>query len=191
MGLIYRTAGSVPEMASQLVTIINGRSSRKLRQIHTMKDSVWSMRSLGVSVEPSAGNPKVHVVSIELNDAGMILLDSFTLKTAESEPGAQAVTLARLLQGRLPGLSFEAAAIKTAGASPVGRRNRATFQRAHAEGALLFILHEVTDVRVLAKDAQGLATLSGKKKADLESAAEGLTERRYRDAAYAALALLP
>ncbi|WP_343318258.1 hypothetical protein AAFM46_13190 [Arthrobacter sp. TMP15] len=111
--------------------------------------------------------------------------------TTESEPGAQAVSLARLVQGRIPALSFEAAAIKTAGASPVPRRNRAAFQRAHAEGALLFVLNEGTDVRVEAKDAQGLATLAGKKKADLEASAEELTSRKFRDAVYAALALLP
>lgn len=148
------------------------------------------MQTLGVSVEPSAGNPKVHVVTVKSSTAGAILLDTFTLKTTETEPGAQTVNLARLLHGQLPGLSFEAAAIKTAGASPVARRNRATFQRAHAEGALLYVLHEVSGVRVEARDVQGLATLSGKKRADLEAEAEALTGSRYRDAVYAALALL-
>lgn len=147
------------------------------------------MRTLGISVDPAGGNPQVHVAIVELQLAGPKFVDSFTLNTTETEPDAQAVNLARLLQGRLPGLSFDAAAIKTAGASPVGRRNRAAFQRAHAEGALLFVLHEVTDVQVEAKDAQGLATLTGKKKADLEAATEELP-RKYRDAAYAALALL-
>lgn len=149
------------------------------------------MRTLGVSVEPSAGNPKVHVVTVESSQTGTILLDTFTLKTTETEPGAQAVNLARLLHGLLPGLAFESAAIKTAGASPVARRNRATFQRAHAEGALLFVLYEVAGMRVVARDAQGLAALGGKKKMDLETEAAGLTRSRYRDAAYAALALLP
>lgn len=142
-------------------------------------------------MEPSAGNPKVHVVTVESRQTGTILLDTFTLKTTETEPGAQAVNLARLLHGRLPGLSFESAAIKTAGASPVARRNRATFQRAHAEGALLYVLHEFPDVCVEARDALGLATLAGKKKADLETEAAGLAVSRYREATYAALALLP
>ena len=70
-------------------------------------------------------------------------------------------------------------------------RNRARFQRAHAEGALLFVLHEVAEVRVEAKDAQALATLAGKKKTDLEAAAAGLSLPKYRDAVYAALSLLP
>lgn len=149
------------------------------------------MRALGVSVDPAAGSPKVYVATVELQSSGPALVESFTLKTMETEPGAQAVSLARLLQGRLPGLSFDAAVIKTAGASPVARRNRAGFHRAHAEGALLFVMHEVVDVRVEAKDAQGLATLAGKKKADLEATAAGLTVPKYRDAVYAALALLP
>ena len=42
-----------------------------------------------------------------------------------------------------------------------------------------------------ARDAQGLATLAGKKKADLEAIAAGLSVRKYRDAVYAALVLLP
>ncbi len=141
-------------------------------------------------MEPSAGNPKVHVVAVETNGTGAVLVEGFTLKTTKAEPGEQAVDLARLLQGLLPGLSFESAAIKTAGAPPVARRNRATFQRAHAEGALLFVLHEVTDVRIEARDAQALAKLAGKKKAELEAAAAELADRKYRDAAYAALSLL-
>lgn len=149
------------------------------------------MRVLGISVDPAAGSPKVNVVSLELQQSAPALVDSFTIKTMESEPGAQAVNLARLLQGRLPGLSFEAAAIKIAGASPVARRNRAGFHRAHAEGALLFVLHDVDDVRVVAKDAQGLATTAGKKKTDLEAVAASLCAPKYRDAVYAALALMP
>ncbi|WP_264030327.1 hypothetical protein [Cellulosimicrobium sp. SH8] len=149
------------------------------------------MRVLGISVDPAGGNPKVHIVLIDLGADGPKVDDTFTINTTETEPGAQAVNLARLLQGRLPGLTFNSAAIKTAGAPPVARRNRATFQRAHAEGALLFVLHEVTDVRLEAKDAQGLATLAGMKKTDLEAAVEALEglPRKYRDAAYAALAL--
>ena len=129
-------------------------------------------------------------MTVESSQTDTILLDTFTLKTTETEPGSQAVNLARLLHGRLPGLSFESAAIKTAGTSPVARRNRATFHRAHAEGALLYVLHEVPGIRVEAKDAQGLAALAGKKKADLDTEVAGLTASRYRDAAYAALALL-
>lgn len=149
------------------------------------------MRALGISVDPSAGSPKVHVATVDLQPSGAALVDSFTIRTTETEPGAQAVNLARLLQGRLPGLSYEAAAIKTAGAPPVPSRNRARFQRAHAEGALLFVLHEVAEARVEAKDAQGLATLAGKKKTDLEAAPAGLSLGKYRDAVYAALAPLP
>jgi hypothetical protein len=149
------------------------------------------MHALGISVDPAAGNPKVHVATVELQASGPVLVDTFTIRTTETEPGAQAVTLARLLQGRLPGLSFEAAAIKTAGAPPVARRNRATFQRAHAEGALLFVLHEASDIRAVAKDANGLATLAKKKKVDLEAAAEELSVSKYRDAVYAALSVLP
>ncbi|PRB76649.1 hypothetical protein CQ012_06455 [Arthrobacter sp. MYb214] len=88
-------------------------------------------------------------------------------------------------------MTFDSAVIKTAGASPVARRSRAAFQRAHAEGAILFVLHEIGEIRVEAKDAQGLATLAGKKKADLEAKAQGLhSARKFHDAVYAALALL-
>ncbi|MDG3012437.1 hypothetical protein G4X40_20050 [Rhodococcus sp. D2-41] len=149
------------------------------------------MRALGIAVDPAAGSPKVYVATVELQPSGPVLVDCFIIKTTETEPGAQAVNLARLLQGRLPALSFGAAALKTAGASPVARRSRATFQRAHAEGALLFVLNEVPHVRVEAKDAQGLATLAGKKKDELEAAAVELSVSKYRDAVYAALALLP
>ena len=129
-------------------------------------------------------------MTVESSQTGPTLVDAFTLNTTETEPGPQAVSLARLLHGRLPGLQFESAAIKTAGASPVARRNRAPFQRAHAEGALLFVLHEVSGVRVEATDAQGLASLAGREKAELETAAAELTARKHRDAAYAALSLL-
>ncbi|MBP2218018.1 hypothetical protein H4V95_003209 [Arthrobacter sp. CAN_C5] len=149
------------------------------------------MRTLGISVDPAAGSPKIHVAAVELLPSGPALVESFTVKTMETEPGRQAVNLARLLQGRLPGLTFGAVAIKTAGASPVARRNRAGFHRAHAEGALLFVLHEFADVRVEAKDAQGLATLAGKKKVELEATAATLSAPKYRDAVYAALVLLP
>jgi hypothetical protein len=149
------------------------------------------MRALGISVDPASGSPKVHVAIVESPADDPVLVDCFTIKSTETEPGAQAVNLARLFQGRLPGLEFESAAIKTAGASPVARRNRAPFQRAHAEGALLFVLHEVPEVTVEAKDAQGLATLAGKKKADLDATASGLCAKKFQDAAYAALALLP
>lgn len=149
------------------------------------------MRVLGISVDPAAGSPKVHVATVELQPSGPALVESFSIKTMETEPGLQAVSLARLFQGRLPGLSFEGVAIRTAGTSPVARRNRAGFHRAHAEGAVLFVLHEAADARVEAKDAQGLATLAGKKKADLEATAASLSVPKYRDAVYAALALLP
>lgn len=149
------------------------------------------MRVLGISVEPAGGKPKVHVVTVESKSSDPEVVDSFTLQTTETSPAAQAVNLAQLLQGRLPGMTFDSAVIKIAGASPVARRNRAAFQRAHAEGAILFVLHEVGNIGVEAKDAQGLATLAGKKKADLEAKAQGLhSARKFHEAVYAALALL-
>ncbi|MHA7225568.1 hypothetical protein [Glutamicibacter soli] len=142
-------------------------------------------------MEPAGGKPKIHVVTVESKPSDPEVVDSFTLQTTETSPAAQAVNLAQLLQGRLPGMTYDSAVIKTAGASPVARRNRAAFQRAHAEGAILFVLHEVGNIGVEAKDAQGLATLAGKKKADLEAKAQGLhSARKYHDAVYAALAML-
>ena len=147
------------------------------------------MRALGIAVEPSAGRPQLHVAVVETAADEPVLVEAFSLNTTETEPGSQAVNLARLLEGRLPGIDFDVAAIKTAGAAPVPRRNRAQFQRAHAEGAVLFVVTEASGLNVVAKDAQGLASIAGRSKVELQAAAEALV-RKQRDAAYAALSVL-
>ena len=59
---------------------------------------------------------------------------NFELKATDGDASEQAVDLARLLQGKLAGLEFDKAVIRTAGSSPVANRQRAQFSRAHAEG---------------------------------------------------------
>lgn len=117
------------------------------------------------------------------------IVDAFELRTNESDPSEQAVSLARLLLGKLPGLAFDFAAVRTAGTTPVARRNRAQFSRAHAEGAVLYVLREHTRQPVLCGDPQALATAAGTKKALLLEQVAKISEGN-KEALVAALGLL-
>jgi hypothetical protein len=122
------------------------------------------MQVLGISIDPAGGHPRLHgvVMGGTLDDPKVI--EVFELRTNESDPSEQAVSLARLLLGKLPGLAIDYAAVRTAGTSPVPRRNRAQFSRAHAEGSVLYVLREHTKQPVLCGDPQALATAAGTKK---------------------------
>lgn len=149
------------------------------------------MPALGISIEPSGGNPRLQAVILEGTRDEPVLLKSFELRTADGQPSEQAVDLARLLQGRLPGLQFDMAGIRSAGTSPVARRNRAQFSRAHAEGAVLFVIREHLQKPVLVGDVQSYASASGIAKADLVARAAAVSgSTRYREAAIPAIALL-
>ncbi len=117
------------------------------------------------------------------------VVDAFELRTNESEPSEQAVSLARLLLGKLPGLSFDHAAVRTAGTAPVASRYRAHFSRAHAEGSVLYVLREHAKKPVLCGDPQALATAAGTKKAQLLEDAAKISEGN-KEARVAALGAL-
>jgi hypothetical protein len=100
------------------------------------------MRALGIAIDPGGGNPKLFGVVVSGTAPNPVLEDEFELRTSSSEAPEQVADLARLLQAKLPGIEFDDAAIRVAGARPVASRFRANFSRAHAEGAALYVLRE-------------------------------------------------
>lgn len=147
------------------------------------------MQVLGISIDPAGGHPRLHGVILSGDPDAPQVEDSFEVRTNESEPSEQAVALARLLLGKLPGLENDHAAIRTAGTPPVARRNRAQFSRAHAEGSVLFVLREHARQPVLCGDPQALATAAGTKKAQLLESAAKISEGN-KEAVIAALGCL-
>lgn len=115
--------------------------------------------------------------------------DAFEIRPIGPESSEHAIELAQLLAAKLPGLDFDEAVVRTAGASPVPRRNKAQFSRAHAEGAVLYVLREHLRKPIRTGDAQSLARLTGTKKDELEAKAKGLSNSK-RDAVVAALSAL-
>lgn len=147
------------------------------------------MRVLGISIDPAGGHPRLHGVILSGSFADPRVEDSFEIRSSDSDPSEQVADLARLLLGKLPGLDFDAAAIRTAGPPPVARRNKAQFSRAHAEGAVLFVLREHLGVPVKTGDPQALAKGLGEKKLDLVAKASALSSKL--DPTIAALGGLP
>lgn len=129
---------------------------------------------LGISIDPAGGHPRLHGAILSGSVASPTVEDSFEIRSLHIDPSEQVADLARLLQGKLPGLKFDAAVIRTAGPSPVARRNKAQFSRAHAEGAVLFVLREHTGNPVRTGDPQSLAKGVGEKKDDLVAKAAAL-----------------
>ena len=144
---------------------------------------------LGISIDPAGGHPRLHGVLLGGTPDAPAVASSFEVRTNESDPSEQAVSLARLLLGKLPGLTFDHAAVRTAGTPPVARRNRAQFSRAHAEGSVLYVLREHTKQPVLCGDPQALATAAGTKKAQLLEDAAKISVGN-KDAVVAALGCL-
>ena len=147
------------------------------------------MRILGISIDPGGGHPRLYGVILSGSVASASVEDTFEFRSSVSNPSEQVVDLAILLLGKIPGLEFDAAAIRTAGASPVARRNKAQFSRAHAEGAVLFVLREHLGIPVTTGDPQALAKGVGLKKDDLVIAAGVLASKL--DPTIAALGGLP
>lgn len=145
---------------------------------------------LGVSVTPAAGQPRLHGVLLAGTVAKPTLEGEFELRATDAEPSEQAVDLARLLLAKLPGLTFAEAVVRTAGASPAARRNKAQFSRAHAEGAILFVLREHLGKPVRTGDPQSFAKLTGEKKDDLVAMAKALSSGKH-DAVIAGVSALP
>lgn len=147
------------------------------------------MRVLGIAVDPAGGAPRLKGVIVEGPSDSATVVDEFELRTADTSPAEQAVDLARLLLAKLPGLDFEVAAIRSAGTPPVARRNKAQFSRAHAEGALLYVLREHTKQPVAVGEPGYFAKAVGMTKDEIANAAKTLSSSK-RDAVVAALGSL-
>jgi hypothetical protein len=148
------------------------------------------MRVLGIAVSQGSGRPRIQgaIVSGTLLDP--VLQGEFELKARDGEASEQAVDLARLLQGKLAGLEFDKAVIRTAGSSPVASRRRAQFSRAHAEGAAMFVLREHSKLPVATGDPAQFAKGLAISKDELTEKAKALSAGKH-DAAIAALSELP
>ena len=148
------------------------------------------MAVLGICVVPGAGAPRLHGVVVDGTYENPTVIDSFEVRTSSTAPSEQAVDLARLLLAKLPGLNFDAAAIRIAGTTPVARRNKAAFSRAHAEGAILYVLREHLNLPVAAGDPKALAKSASVASAELVAKAKTLLNGKA-DAALAAISKLP
>ncbi len=145
------------------------------------------MQTLGIAIDPGSGKPKLFGVVISGTAQAPVVQSEFEFRARDEAPGEQATALARLLQGKLPGLDFEAAGIRVAGASPVANRRRAAFSRAHAEGAALFVLREHLGRAVVQGDPKSFAKALGETKSVLVERATALSKGKA-DAAMAAIA---
>lgn len=148
------------------------------------------MNVLGISVNPAAGQPRLYGAVVSGTVTAPVLDDEFELRAPDTDASEQAVDLARLLLAKLPGLTFQDAVVRTAGASPVARRNKAQFSRAHAEGAIMFVLREHLGKPIGTGDPQSFAKLTGEKKDALVARAKTLSAGKC-DAVIAGLSALP
>lgn len=149
------------------------------------------MSVIGVVVVPNGKQPRVHAVVLEGTLAAPAYVDSFELRTSSAEPAEQAVDLALALESRLATLNPSRAGIRIAGTSPVPRRNKAAFSRAHCEGALLFVLRESSGVSVATVDPAGAPKAFGMTKAQFEERRDSLvSDGGNADAVVGALAAL-
>lgn len=147
------------------------------------------MRVLGISIDPAGGQPRLHGVILAGSVEHPTVEESLELRSSATDPAEQVSDLARLLLGKLPGLDFDAAVVRTAGPVPVPRRNKAQFSRAQAEGAVLFVLREHLGIPILTGDPQALAKHAGEKKNDFVARASALPSKL--DPTVAALGGLP
>lgn len=149
------------------------------------------MPVLGVVVIPNGKHPRVHGVVIEGPAERPSLLETFDLRTSALDPAEQAVDLARNLSAKLAGIYPTTAGIRVAGMTPVPRRSKVAFSRAHCEGAMLFVLREALGVPITLVDPVLAPKVIGVKKAELEALVEPLTlTGANADAVIAALAAL-
>jgi hypothetical protein len=179
-----------PKLLAELVAVVN-RGTRWVDRDRGHDDRLRSAMSvLGISVNPAAGQPRLYGALVSGTVAAPVLDDEFELRATDTDASEQAVDLARLLLAKLPGLTFQDAVVRTAGASPVARRNKAQFSRAHAEGAILFVLREHLGKPIGAGDPQSFAKLTGEKKDALVAKAKTLSAGKH-DAVIAGLSALP
>ena len=117
--------------------------------------------------------------------------DTFELRTASTDPSEQAVDLARHIEPKVMGEGYEGVGIRVAGASPVGRRNKAAFSRAHCEGALIYVIRTVTGQPLTVVDPVTAPRSIGMKKTDLDVLVDGLASKGVnREAVLAAVVTL-
>lgn len=149
------------------------------------------MSVLGVVVVPGGKNPRVHGAVLEGTVADPRVVDTFELRTGATEPSEQAVDLARHLSPKLDRPGHERAGIRVAGTTPVPRRNKAAFSRAHCEGAILFVLREALREPVVIVEPVAAARMIGLTKAELETLVDRLASQGVnRDSVLAGLAAL-
>jgi hypothetical protein len=149
------------------------------------------MRSLGIAIEPGAGQPLLLGAVVSGTRDCPALEEEFDLPAGGSDASEQAVDLARLLQGKLPGLQVNAGAIRVASPSrPQSNRMKGNAFRAHAEGAVLFVLREHLNRPIVVGDPQSLAKEVGVDKDALVQRAKQLSKRKF-EAVLAAIAALP
>ena len=140
---------------------------------------------------PGGGNPRVQAVILEGTLDVPRVVATFELRTASVEPSEQAVDLARHLSPRLDSAAYERAGIRVAGTTPVARRSKVAFSRAHCEGALLFVLREALGRPVIVVEPAGASRIIGLKKAELDALVQRLASKGvHGDAVLAALAAL-
>lgn len=119
------------------------------------------------------------------------VVSSFELRTASADPSEQAVDLARHLSPKLAATTFERAGIRVAGTTPVARRSKAAFSRAHCEGAILFVLREALGQPVVVVEPVGAPKAVGMKKAELDALIDSLASKGVNsEAVLAGLAAL-
>lgn len=148
------------------------------------------MSVLGVVVVTGT-SPKVQAVVLEGSLDAPTVASTFELRTSSTDPAEQAVDLARHIAPKVTGAGHQGVAIRVAGASPVGRRNKASFSRAHCEGALIYVIRNATGDPVTVVDPVTAPRSVGMKKAQLEELVDGLVSKGVnREAVLAAVVAL-
>ena len=140
---------------------------------------------------PGGKNPRLHAAVLEGTLSEPRVVYNFELRTASVDPSEQAVDLARHLSPKIDSALYERAGIRVAGTTPVARRSKVAFSRAHCEGAVLFVLREALGKPVVIIEPVGAARTVGLKKTELDALVERLSSKGvHSDAVLAALAAL-
>lgn len=140
---------------------------------------------------PGGKNPRLYAAVLDGTLSEPRVVSTFELRSASIDPSEQAVDLARHLSPKLDGMHYERAGIRVAGTTPVARRSKVAFSRAHCEGAVLFVLREALGKPVVIVEPVGAPRTVGLKKAELDALVESLSSKGvHSDAVLAALAAL-
>jgi len=148
------------------------------------------MSVLGVVVV-TGKSPRVQAVVLDGTVGSPAVVEAFELRTSSTDPAEQAVDLARHIEPKVAGAEYEKIAIRVAGPSPVGRRNKAAFSRAHCEGALIYVIRTATGGPVTVMDPVTAPKAVGMKKTELDELADSLVSTGVnRDSVLAAIVAL-